>query len=65
MTMNKTRLLLVALLWLALWPAPVQSQSPALMDAYNQFSELYAQGRYREAFPFAEEALRLGEEELS
>ena len=34
------------------------------MDAYNQFSELHAQGLYQEALPFAEEALRLGEEEF-
>ncbi len=63
-TRHKTRWLLAALLWLALWPAPVHSQSAALIDAHKQFSELYAQGRYQEAFPFAEEALRLGEEEF-
>ena len=34
------------------------------MDAYNRFSELYAQGRYKDALPFAEEALRLSEEEF-
>jgi tetratricopeptide (TPR) repeat protein len=65
MIRHKARwLLAAALLWLAFWPAPVQSQSAALMEAYNQFSQLYAQGRYQEALPFAEKALRLGEEEF-
>jgi hypothetical protein len=56
---DKTRWLLAASLWVALWPAPVQSQSAALIDAYHQFSELYAQGRYQEALPFAEKTVRL------
>ena len=64
MIRHKSRWLLAALLWLALWPAPAQSQSAALMDAYNHFSELYAQGRYQEAVPFAEKALRLGKQEF-
>ncbi len=64
MIRHKARWLLAALLWLALWPAPVQSQSAALMDANNQFSDLYAQGRYQEALPFAEKAIRLGKQEF-
>ncbi len=40
------------------------SQSAALIDANNQFLELYAQCRYQEALPFAKEDLRLGEKEL-
>ena len=34
------------------------------MEAYNQFSELYAQGRYQEAVPFAEKAVRLNKQEI-
>ena len=34
------------------------------MDAYNKFNELYAQGRYEEALPFAEQALKLSEQEF-
>ena len=64
MTRHKTRWFLAGLICLVLWPAPVQSQSDSLMDAYNQFSELYAQGRYREAFPFAEKAVRLSKQEF-
>ncbi len=64
MIRHKPRWLLAALLWVALWPALVQCKSAALMDAYNQFDELDDQGRYQEAIPFAEEALRLGEEEF-
>ncbi len=64
MTRQKTRWLLAALLWLALWPAPVHSQSAAITDAHKQFSELYEQGRYQEALPFAEKALRLGKAEF-
>ena len=52
------------MLWLALGSAPVHSQSDALMDAYNRSSELYAQGNYEEALPFAKKALKLGEDEF-
>ena len=65
MIRNKARWLLAALPWVAaLWPAPAQSQSAALMNTYNQFDELYAQGRYEEAFPSAERALKLSEKEF-
>ena len=64
MTRYKTRWLLAALLWLALWPAVAHSQSAAFMDAYSRYSELYAQGHYEEALSFAKKALQLGEEEL-
>ncbi len=64
MLLQKARWLVAAFLSLALWPGLVQSQSAALVDAYQQSSELYAQGRYQEALPFAKEALRLGTEEF-
>ncbi len=44
-------------------PDHVQAQSSELLDAFNRSAELYAQGRYQEALPFAEEALRLGEDD--
>ena len=62
--MRKFACLLAAFLWLALWPGAVQSQSAALMDAFRQFSDLYAQGRYQEALPFAEKALVFSKEEF-
>jgi tetratricopeptide (TPR) repeat protein len=40
------------------------SQSAELMDAYNRYSELYTQGRYQEALPFAKKAFELSEEEF-
>jgi tetratricopeptide (TPR) repeat protein len=52
------------MLCLVAWPAPVQSQSAAFTDAFNRYSELYDQGRYQEALPFAEQALKLGEQEF-
>ncbi len=65
MIRHKTRWTLAGLLWLALWASATHGQSPQLMDAFNRVSELFSQGRYHEAIPFAEEALRLSEEELS
>ena len=41
----------------ALWLAPIQSRSAALIDAYNQFTELYAWGRYAVAEPLYERSL--------
>ncbi len=64
MALRKTRWLLAALLCLVVWPGTTQGQSSELMDAYNQFNELYAQGRYEEAFPYTEQALKLGEQEF-
>ena len=49
---------------LFLWPAAVFGQSPELMDAYNRVNELYAEGRYQEAIPFAKKALRVSEREF-
>ncbi len=46
------------------WPAAAHGQSPELIDADKRYKDLYAQGRYEEALPFAEEALRLGEHEF-
>ncbi len=49
---------------LSLWPASAVGQSAEVMDAYNRYRELYTQGRYEQAIPFAEKALKLGEREL-
>ena len=62
--MPRTGLLLVGLLWLALWPGAAHGQSPELHDALDRFAHLYAEGRYQRALPFAEKALRLSEREL-
>ena len=64
MITNMTRWLLAGLMCLVLWPGTTQGQSTELMEAHNKFSELYAQGRYQEALPFAEMAVRLGEDEF-
>ena len=64
MITHKTRWVLAALLCLALWPSATLGQSSALNNAYNRFTELYAQGRYEEAFPFAKQALKLGEQKF-
>ncbi len=64
MTTYKKSWLLSVLVALVLWPAAAQGQSAELMNAYNQAGELRAQGRYQEALPFADEALRLGEQEF-
>ena len=55
---------LAVLLCLALWPFSAHAQSPELLAAYHRNSELYAEGRYQEALPFAEKALTLSEREL-
>ncbi len=52
----------LAVLWL--WPAAAYGQSPALMDAYKRSTELYTQGRYQQALPFAEKVLKLAEHEF-
>ena len=41
-----------------------QGPSPAITVAYEQFNKLYSQGRYEEALPYAEQALKLGEREF-
>ncbi len=45
----------------ALWPGLALAQSAALMEAYNQYKALNAQGRYAEAERFAKKALKLSE----
>ncbi len=62
MSIGRLILPLVVALWL--WPVAAQAQAAALMEAYNQAIALYDQGRYEEAIPFAEEALKLGEREF-
>ena len=64
MTPYKKTWLLSVLVALVLWPAAAQGQSAELTSAYNRAQELSAQGRYQEAIPFAEDALRLGEQEF-
>ena len=64
MMRTKTNWLLTGLLCLTLWPAPAHAQSPELLDTYNRFSELDAEGRYHEAIPFAEKAVALVEREF-
>ncbi len=46
----------------ALWPGFAWAQAKELMEAYNQYKALNAQGRYAAAEPFARQALSLGEE---
>ena len=64
MAANKAKWLLAGLAWLIVWPGAVHAQSPDLVDAINRSTELYAQGHYREAIPFAEKALKLSEQEF-
>ncbi|MCK5273542.1 MAG: tetratricopeptide repeat protein, partial [Alphaproteobacteria bacterium] len=64
MSPNKAKWLLAGLMWLIVWPGVSHAQSPDLMDAFNRYSELYDQGHYREAIPYAEKALKLGEQEF-
>lgn len=60
------RWLLVALLGLGLWltPEATYGQSRELLDAPNKSITLYGQGRYQDALPLGEKAVRLGEQEL-
>ncbi len=48
----------------ALWPGLALAQSAALMEAFNQYKALYAQGRYGEAERFARKAVELGKREF-
>ena len=48
----------------ALWPGLALAQSAALMDAFNRYKALDAEGRYAEAEPFARKALELGQREF-
>ena len=64
MIRHKSRWLLVGLVCLALWPAEAHGQSPALDEAYSRFVDLYSQGHYEEALAFAEEAVKLSEQEF-
>ncbi len=57
MITDKFGWLLVGLLCLALWPGVTHGQSSEFNDALNRYSELYEQGRYQEALPFAENIL--------
>lgn len=53
---------LAAMLWLA--PDSVLGQSVELRAAHRQVTDLYEKGRYEEAMPFAEETIRLSEQEF-
>ncbi len=61
---NLIRRLCILCFLFALWPGLALSHSAALMEAFNQYKALYAQGRYTEAEPFARKALELGEKEF-
>ena len=54
----------MGLLCLTLWPEPAHAQSPELLEPYKRSWQLYAQGRYQEAIPFAKTAVRLSEREF-
>ena len=58
------RWMLPVLAALVLWSGAAQGQSPALVEAHDRFLDLYTQGRYQEALPYAEEALSLSEREF-
>jgi tetratricopeptide (TPR) repeat protein len=45
-------------------PTTAHGQSPEYLDAYGRYLELRAQGRYEEALPFTQEAVRLGDREF-
>ena len=62
--MTIRHLMLPFLAAMLLWPAAALGQSPELMDAFNRYSDLSAQGKHAEAISFAKEALRLGEKEF-
>ena len=64
MIRHKAKWLLVGLMCLPLWPGTTHGHSDALTNAYNRYSEFYAEGRYQEAIPFAKKALELGEDLL-
>ena len=48
----------------ALWPGLALAQSAALMEAFNRYKALDAQGRYAEAEPFARKAMELSKKEF-
>ena len=58
-----TRWILTALVWMLLWPADAGSQSAALIEARDTYVALGKQKKYAEAVPFAQEAVRLAEQE--
>ncbi len=64
MALQQMRWLIATLLFLVVWPGTTHGQSSALMDVHNRTKELYAQGRYEEALPFAEKSVELGEQEF-
>ena len=64
MIKHQAKWLLVGLMCLPLWPGLTHGQSAVVRDAYNRSLELRAEGRYQEAIPFAETAVRFGQEEF-
>ena len=60
MSVKRCKWLAAALLILAFLPRSAGAQSPDLVSALARYSELYAAGRFEEALPLADEALRLG-----
>ena len=51
--MRTRGVILSVLVALVLWSAAACGQSPELMEAFNRYQELYAEGRYAEAEKFA------------
>ena len=65
MHVRRTILCLAAVFfWAGHDPDVASGRSSELMEAFNNFSALYQQGRYSEAEPYAKEALRLSTEEF-
>ena len=62
--MRTHRPVLSVLVALVLWPAVALGQSPELVEAFNRYQALYAEGRYAEAEVFASKALELGKHEF-
>ncbi len=58
------RRLCILCLLVALGPGLAMAQSAALMEAYNQYEALNAQGRYAEAERFARKAFKLSSKEF-
>jgi CHAT domain-containing protein/Tfp pilus assembly protein PilF len=62
--LGKCVLGLIVLGLLLCWPETVSAESPELLQAYRQGETLRKEGRYNEAIPFVQKALKLGEQEF-
>ncbi|MEE8515850.1 MAG: tetratricopeptide repeat protein, partial [Alphaproteobacteria bacterium] len=52
---------MLVIVWL--WPGPANAMSPELEATYQEFRELHAQHRYKDALPVARKAVSLAERE--